>query len=216
MDEKNLKIIRYLTGIILVVQFIVSAVILAGRLGWYSWYDMLAFIVRILGILLMAVSLFIGTHSLLAIGAGMQSVGILLSIIFENYAFSSILLFIAYALIALTTCQEKNSITIGIVSATLFIINGFWDYCVGADSFWEALQYTLYDGWTVLSAAAAIMICVVVWNTPQIKPIKTSQPTIAQKPDNCIEKLTKLKDLLDAGAITQEEFDAKKKQILWM
>ena len=46
------------------------------------------------------------------------------------------------------------------------------------------------------------------------KPIKTSQPTIAQKTDNCIEELTKLKDLLDTGVITQEEFDAKKKQIL--
>lgn len=28
------------------------------------------------------------------------------------------------------------------------------------------------------------------------------------------ENLTKLKELLDSGAITQEEFDAKKKQIL--
>lgn len=65
-------------------------------------------------------------------------------------------------------------------------------------------------------AAAAILICVVVRNTPQIKPIKTSQPTIAQKTDNRIEELTKLKDLLDAGVITQEEFDAKKKQILEM
>ena len=36
----------------------------------------------------------------------------------------------------------------------------------------------------------------------------------AQKTDNCIEELTKLKDLLDTGVITQEEFDAKKKQIL--
>ena len=49
-----------------------------------------------------------------------------------------------------------------------------------------------------------------------LQPIKTSQPTIAQKTDNRIEELTKLKDLLDAGVITQEEFDAKKKQILEM
>lgn len=215
MDEKNLKIIRYLTGAIFAVQFIVSAVNLAGRLGWYSWYQKPACIVEVLGILLMAVSLFIGTYSLLAIGAGMQSVGILLSIIFEMYTFSSILLFIAYALIALTTSQEKNSITIGIVSAALFIIKSFWDYCVGADSFWEALPYAL-NGWTVLLATAAMLTCVVVQNTPQNKPIKTSQPTIAQKTDNRIEELTKLKDLLDTGAITQEEFDAKKKQILWM
>lgn len=170
---------------------------------------------EVIGVLLMAISLFIGIYSLLTIGAGMQSVGILLSIIFEMYTFSSILLFIAYALIALTTSQEKNSITIGIVSAALFIIKSFWDYCVGADSFWEALPYAL-NGWTVLLATAAMLTCVVVQNTPQNKPIKTSQPTIAQKTDNRIEELTKLKDLLDTGVITQEEFDAKKKQILWM
>lgn len=215
MNGKNLKTIRYLTGIVFAVHFIVSVVYLTGDWVWCGWYGKLAFMVETLGMLLMAVSLFVDTYSLLAIGAGMQSVGILLSIIFEEYTFISILLFIAYALIALTTCQKENAITMGIVSAALFIIEGFWGYCVGADSFWEALPYAL-NGWTVLLATAAMLTCVVVQNTPQNKPIKTSQPTIAQKTDNRIDELTKLKDLLDAGAITQEEFDAKKKQILWM
>ena len=40
------------------------------------------------------------------------------------------------------------------------------------------------------------------------------QPTKTAKSDNRIEELTKLKDLLDTGAISQEEFDAKKKQLL--
>ena len=117
-------------------------------------------------------------------------------------------------MIALTTRQKKNAITIGIVSAGLIIIRGFLGG-VRNDYFWETVPYALNE-WTVLLAAAAILICVVVRNTPQIKPIKTSQPTIAQKTDNRIEELTKLKDLLDAGVITQEEFDAKKKQILEM
>lgn len=40
------------------------------------------------------------------------------------------------------------------------------------------------------------------------------QPPKTVKSDNRIEELTKLKDLLDTGVITQEEFDMKKKQIL--
>ena len=183
MDEKNLKTIRYLTGMIFAVQFIVSAVDLVGDWGWHSWYEKPALIARVLGMLLMAVSLFVGTHSLLAIGAGMQSVGILFNIIF------------------------------GIVSAALFIIRSFWFYCTAENSFWNALLYAL-NGWTVLLATAVMLTCVVVQNTPQNKPAKTSQPTIAQKTENRIGELTKLKELLDTGVITQEEFDAKKKQLL--
>ena len=43
-----------------------------------------------------------------------------------------------------------------------------------------------------------------------IKHNKRIEPASQPKYEN----LTKLKELLDSGAITQEEFDAKKKQIL--
>ncbi|KRK74146.1 hypothetical protein FD02_GL000741 [Lacticaseibacillus nasuensis JCM 17158] len=40
------------------------------------------------------------------------------------------------------------------------------------------------------------------------------QPYGVVKQTSDLDELKKLKDLLDAGAVTQEEFDAKKKQIL--
>ena len=212
MDEKNLKVIRYLTGAIFAVQFIISLPALKRGFGWGNWLLAVSCTMEVIGVLLMAISLFIGIYSLLTIGAGMKSIGILIGVFTGRYEISVILIFIAYALIALTTRQKKNAITIGIVSAGLIIIRGFLG-SVRNDYFWETVPYALNE-WTVLLAAAAILICVVVRNTPQIKPIKTSQPTIAQKTGNCIEELTKLKDLLDTGVITQEEFDAKKKQIL--
>ena len=43
-------------------------------------------------------------------------------------------------------------------------------------------------------------------DTPTVQTVKTE--------NNNIEDLKKLKDLLDSGVITQEEFDAKKKQLL--
>ncbi len=44
-----------------------------------------------------------------------------------------------------------------------------------------------------------------VQNTPQAAPVQTEDPTVA---------LPKYKALLDAGVITTEEFEAKKKQLL--
>ena len=41
-------------------------------------------------------------------------------------------------------------------------------------------------------------------------PSQNQQPTN----DNPVEKIKQLKEMLDIGAITQEEFDAKKKEIL--
>ena len=63
-------------------------------------------------------------------------------------------------------------------------------------------------------SVGVLLACMVLQNTPQIQTVKIKQPAIAQKTDNRIEELTKLKDLLDTGVISQEEFDAKKKQIL--
>lgn len=51
------------------------------------------------------------------------------------------------------------------------------------------------------------------------KPTATATDTtvtVALGTETAIEKLTKLKQLLDDGIITQEEFDAKKKQLLGM
>ena len=63
-------------------------------------------------------------------------------------------------------------------------------------------------------ASPILLACIVLENTPQAQTTKTvKQPTKTAKSDNRIEELTKLKDLLDTGVITQEEFDAKKTAI---
>lgn len=43
---------------------------------------------------------------------------------------------------------------------------------------------------------------------------KQTPPTSTPLTDNTAEQITKLKSLLDSGALTQDEFDAKKKQLL--
>ena len=62
----------------------------------------------------------------------------------------------------------------------------------------------------------AISIAFIILGTKARSRATSNQP-YHEAPQNTlsrVEKLTKLKDLLDSGAITQEEFDAKKKQLL--
>ena len=46
------------------------------------------------------------------------------------------------------------------------------------------------------------------------QPVPQVPPAGAGLPPETVEALKQLKDLLDAGILTQEEFDAKKKQLL--
>ena len=44
--------------------------------------------------------------------------------------------------------------------------------------------------------------------------VAPAAPFEAEKPRDVVEELKRYKDLLDSGILTQEEFDAKKKQLL--
>ena len=44
--------------------------------------------------------------------------------------------------------------------------------------------------------------------------MKQSTPIVAEQPTSNLDELKKLKELLDMGIISQEEFDVKKKQLL--
>ena len=50
----------------------------------------------------------------------------------------------------------------------------------------------------------------------QSKPVSApvAIPVVKEVPVNNVEEIKKYKELLDMGIITQEEFDAKKKQLL--
>ena len=48
----------------------------------------------------------------------------------------------------------------------------------------------------------------------QIQEVKTITRKLAGRDVNVVEEMKKYKELLDAGILTQEEFDAKKKEIL--
>lgn len=57
-------------------------------------------------------------------------------------------------------------------------------------------------------------VCHTRFSQYQIQEVKTITRKLAGRDVNVVEEMKKYKELLDAGILTQEEFDAKKKEIL--
>ena len=210
MDEKNLKIIRYLTGamfIAMTLHMIQGVLSTWGAPIGASGASILGFVGALLG----ALAMFSGTYSLFAVGVGMLALHNLMYIFFRGAPFGYIFSVIAYILLDVAVFQRKKASIIGIICALMFLIS-------------DAIFQIIYNTWQSMifysaesaacTSVSAFLACMVLQNTPQTQTAKIKQPAIVQKTDNRIEELTKLKDLLDTGAITQDEFDAKKKQIL--
>lgn len=215
MDDKNLKIIRYLAGAIFISMALclipdVSYTIDADRLNVVPIFAC-GYIVYIVGTFLIAFSMFGKFYTLLAVGSAMQALYWVIFIFTGGKFYYKIFVVIAYILLAMAVFQRKKSLTMGIISA-ISVVLSFVVFQITNYSWWGAIFYSVKS--TVCESVGVLLACMVLQNTPQIQTVKIKQPAIAQKTDNRIEELTKLKDLLDTGVISQEEFDAKKKQIL--
>ena len=232
MNEKDLKIIRYLAGAIFLALALSSFLLyiypflFASASSAYTAYSsasVIRDIVSAIGAVMMAVSMLLGMRQVFMVGAGFQAVSCLIKLLFSHMGapaqdivniFSCILSLDGYVLIALTIQEKKNAAKYEILSIALFLIG-----CVtskialyGKVSV-DNIAFALED--FVLIASPILLAYIVLENVPQAQTTKmVKQPPKTVKSDNRIEELTKLKDLLDTGIITQEEFDMKKKQIL--
>ena len=231
MNEKDLKIIRYLAGAIFLALALSSFLyiypfLFASASSAYTAYSstsVIRDIVSAIGAVMMAVSMLLGMRQVFMVGAGFQAVSCLVKLLFSRIGtpaqdtvniISCVLLLAGYVFIALAIQEKKNKTIYEILSIALFLIgciaSQIADYGeVSASS----IAFALED--FALIAGPILLACIVFENVPQAQTTKTvKQPPKTAKSDNRIEELTKLKDLLDTGVITQEEFDAKKKQIL--
>ena len=160
----------------------------------------------------MAVSMFLGIRQVFMVGAGVQAVSCLIKLLalHKNIMniLSAVLLLLGYVLIVFALQDKKNASKYKIVSVVLFLVGNIANQITFlTDRF--SIIWALKNFVSV--ASPILLACIVFENTPQAQTTKTvKQPTKTVKSDNRIEELTKLKDLLDTGVITQEEFDAKK------
>ena len=163
----------------------------------------------------MAVSMFLGIRQVFMVGAGVQAVSYLIKLLDlpKNIVniFSFVLLLLGYVLIVFALQDKKNASKYAIVSVILFLVGSVGNQI----AFVKDTVSIIGAMKNFVSVASPILLaCIVLENTPQAQTTKTvKQPTKTAKSDNRIEELTKLKDLLDTGVITQEEFDAKKTAI---
>lgn len=206
MDKKTFNIIQYITGVLLIAQALQLISTLAYNWGWLERTQITSFIIVFLGTVLMAVSMFAESSSLSMIGAGVIAFGCLVNAISESSSYLFILIFLACMFFILAKSPEKSSIKFGIVVIAQFLY---------ATEFVFPMRQTIFSLLKQpLSAISAVMVCFVIQNASKVQSAKATQTAQTANTDNRVEALTKLKELLDSGVITQEEFDAKKKQIL--
>lgn len=236
MDEKNLKIIRCIAGSMFIVLFIMILLEITGNMRYayygdygvamsqFTWiYSKPALILEMLAVLVLAVGMFAGIFTLLPVGAGIYCLAYIVDTIMSFngsiinlFALLNLFALAGYVFFALSVGQREASIRYGLVSIIILLVSRLAFYYLVYDYIYPNLFYFVFTNLyqTAIASVSIFLTDIVLQNTPQGYSSKTMKQIGRQTKSDRIEELTKLKDLLDTGAITQEEFDAKKKQIL--
>lgn len=228
MEKKNNNF-RYVAGACFVIEVldIIISNIVAGNTLFNPWT-----LVLIVGYALIAASMFASVDILTSVGGGFLAADAIQSLItvikislylwdyirddFLSFSFQVTSLFIwavVCILFVVIGLNRKNAKTISIVAAALLVVKFLLTTL--SNSFHLNFTNILFN---TIPIIGTIMIGLVL----NIDDVKTSSGKTASSnsinlttpAENQIDRLTKLKDLLDNGVISQEEFDAKKKQIL--
>lgn len=224
---KNTKALSPVVGIL----FVLSAIspiktLIYGLLNHYPLIQNLVYLAFAIGPVLLALSMFLQNVKLSLLGASIQAIGNILCIkrifdIYRNHMRIANLLFtlldifawclIVYAIIKKSNQKTYCTISAGLILATFLIRQIYWVAFWGASFGFAGLLRQLP---TIISVA---LTGAVIEDTDFISGAsKSIQKTAPVKlgVESQIDKLTKLKGLLDSGVITQEEFDEKKKELL--
>ena len=226
MDKKQSKILRYIIGSIFVISFVDSFLSVIGLydIGSIPFLTVLCLISTVL----MAVSIFSGIYSLMAVGAGIQAISYLTefarllsvrsksSINFLSYIMY-LLPAIGCALIIIMVLTKRSALKISFLASVLLLVRLIVPIII----------VLRYGGLIVINNAQKCLYFLCTYCLPIIltgfllsntKQIDSSNAIAvnagAENPNSQIDNIFKLKELLDTKAITQEEFEAKKKQLL--
>ena len=197
---------------------------LYGLFTQFSSYTWIGGILRIIALILVAVGMFLQFPLLSVIGSGIQILTryrVILGIKFLFQSFSmyqaiwwfsglALMLYWVVFLLAVINIKGKRK-NLGIASGCLLLILYVLTFC--------RVQYIIFEG--IIPAAGAVLFALAaddfpnkISSMPAVTPHKSSNTATSEYEGNRVERLAKLKELLDKGVISQEEFDAKKKQIM--
>lgn len=205
MNDKKLKLLRIITGILfayLVISNIESAL---NYSYWGSWF-------AVAGYLCMAISMFSGCYTLLTIGAVGNAIPLCVRLL-QGVRYVTALNILYYALGILSCILLMCAVGKKQAARKLCIVAAIAALSSTVAT-WILSHYTpgVQAIFVQLVRVTPIVLSGQVLNNVPVK--KSSPATAAQSPVSKVEALSKLKSLLDAGAISQEEFDAKKTRLL--
>jgi len=197
---------------------------LYGLFTQFSSYTRVGNILQIIALVLVAVGMLLQFPLLSVIGSGIQILTRYRAILGIKFLFQSfsmyqalvgfrelaLMLYWVVFLLAVLNIKGKRK-NLGIASGCLLLILSILTF--------DRAQYIIFEGiipaaGTVLFALAADDFPNKISSVPAVTPHKSSNTATSEYEGNQVERLAKLKELLDKGVISQEEFDAKKKQIM--
>ena len=224
---KNTKALPTTVGILFAISAFSSiATFINGLVNkYYVGQNLINFFFAI-GLILLALSMFQQNIKLCLFGASLQVIGNILTIkrIFDIYGSHlrianlvfTLLTIVAWSLVVLAILKKNNQTTYCIISAGL-ILAVFLIRQIYAIRFWGSSFVVT----SLLRQLLAVIPIALMGNVIADADFGSGEHKATQRlvsknvgQESQFEKLTKLKELLDTGIITQEEFDEKKKQLL--
>lgn len=223
MNEKIVKLCRNLAA----VAMLMSA--LGNLIGADIGFDSLgsfAPIILVLSLLLMAGGLLVSNVAVLGAGFGLYSIYLALLVIEyikweidACYTWANIIQAVGFVLLAVFLVQRKDDMQFIAISFGICVVG----VCVGrlfyeGSDFGVKLSNCVYGISNLILSfylPALMGMLTPKSNTPLAIKNPVAVSPVAQSANvDSFEKINKLKELLDMGAISQEDFDAKKKEIL--
>ena len=221
MTEKKCNLFRYIASAFFILHVI--AIVISGNIGGSNLLSILADVI-------LAVSLLTKKDKFFAIGIVARlihtivfSFGYISSLIGEDIGtiwyflqatgltatfLMKVVSIVPYVLILISLFDISKYKKLGIISIGMLFATD-----VVAEVFdWGFIGILSGLIVAITSSLPIVFAVIAIQNSSQSQPIvikKRTMPNITTG-----EKLTKLKELLDMGAITQEDFDEKKKQLL--
>jgi len=172
--------------------------------------------------------MFVSVPALTAIGSALYGVGAIRTLILyfgylqdswfpKRFFIPAILFLVIWVLLLIASLNpkltKKLGIAAGIIAAVRFLFSLISNLIVNGSL---GLTFTGFLSYLALIVGALMIGLSATDNAAkEISATAASKATLVEKnSETQIDRLTKLKSLLDNGVITQEEFDQKKKQIL--
>lgn len=214
MTEKKCNLFRYIASAVLilyVILLVIPRVIKSASYGFLPRGGLLTSdeLLIILSNVILAVSLLTKKDKLFAVGIVIR---LIFTVCFGSRLITTVVSTMSYALIVIFLLDVKKYNKLGGISAGILLATDVAEVVISSLGYLGFIDILYWLISQLILSLPIVFAVIAIQNSPQSKPLviqKRTTPNITTG-----EKLTKLKELLDMGAITQEEFEAKKKQLL--